>query len=103
MRAMDLILKLRSCGYSIKAEGSYIDICPTDTLSEEFVHELKLGKTEILCALEQEEELIRLISLVSYYHNFREEDYQEALEVALTDPVEALICFRSLAKKTGLL
>ncbi len=60
MGATDLIFKLRNVGYSIKADGGYLDISPADDLSPEFVKQLKQGKPEILCALRQEEELKRL-------------------------------------------
>ena len=55
MGATDLIFKLRNDGYSLKADGSYLDISPADNLSPELVHQLKLGKPEILCALVKEE------------------------------------------------
>jgi len=60
MGATELIFKLRNDGYSIKADGGYLDISPADDLSPEFVKQLKQGKPEILCALRQEEELKRL-------------------------------------------
>ena len=47
MGATDLIFKLRNDGYSLKADGSYLDISPADNLSPELVHQLKLGKPEI--------------------------------------------------------
>jgi len=47
----------------------------------------------------QKAELNRLIRLVGNYHGFSQEDYEEALEVALGDPVNALTCFASLAHK----
>jgi len=53
--------------------------------------------------LHKEEELKRLVLLVSEHHSFSQEDYEEALEVALGDPVNALICFTSLARQAGLL
>jgi len=55
MGATDLIFKLRSDGYSIKADGGYLDIFPADDLSPELVKQLKLGKPEILSALGREE------------------------------------------------
>jgi len=55
MGATDLIFKLRSDGYSISADGGYLDISPADDLSPELVKQLKLGKPEILCALNSEE------------------------------------------------
>ena len=60
MGATELIFKLRNDGYSIKADGGYLDIFPAEDLSPEFVKQLKQGKPEILCALRQEEELKRL-------------------------------------------
>jgi len=55
MGATDLIFKLRSDGYSISADRGYLDISPADDLSPELVKQLKLGKPEILCALDKEE------------------------------------------------
>jgi len=55
MGATDLIFKLRSDGYSISADGGYLDIFPADDLSPELVKQLKLGKPEILSALGREE------------------------------------------------
>jgi len=52
---------------------------------------------ETQCSLHQEEELRRLVRLVSDYHGFSQEDYEEALTHALRDPVNALTCFASLA------
>ena len=53
--------------------------------------------------LHKEEELKRLVRLVSDHHGFSQEDYEEALTYALNDPVDALTCFASLAHKAGLL
>jgi len=55
MGATDLIFKLRSDGYSISADGGYLDISPADDLSPELLRQLKLGKPEILTALGREE------------------------------------------------
>jgi hypothetical protein len=49
------------------------------------------------------EELKRLVILVSDHHGFSQEDYEEALNHALSDPVNALTCFTSLARKADLL
>jgi hypothetical protein len=59
--------------------------------------------SEHLSTSHQEEELRRLVRLVSNHHGFSQEDYEEALEVALRDPINALTCFTSLAHKAGLL
>ena len=58
---------------------------------------------ETQSSLYQEEELKRLVRLVSDYHNFTNEDYEEALETALADFDSAMICFTSLARKAGLI
>jgi hypothetical protein len=48
------------------------------------------------------EELSQLVFLVSNYHGFSQEDYEEALTLALADPVDALTCQASLARQVGL-
>lgn len=54
MGAIDLIFKLRSNGYSIRADGHYLDISPADGLLPELVQQLKQSKTEILTVLQRE-------------------------------------------------
>jgi len=61
MGATDLIFELRRKGYSIIADGSFLDISPADDLSSKLVQQLKQCKVEILCALHREEELRRLV------------------------------------------
>ncbi len=58
---------------------------------------------ETQCSLHREAELKRLVLLVSDHHGFSQEDYEEALTHALGDPVNALTCFTSLARKADLL
>jgi len=58
---------------------------------------------ETRCSLHQEEELRRLVRLVSDHHSFSQEEHEEALIHALSDPVNALTCFASLAHKASLL
>ena len=103
MGAPDLIFELRRKGYSIVADGGYLDISPADELSVEFVQQLRQSKFEILCALHREKELKRLVRLVSDHHGFSQVDYEEALDHALSDPVNALTCFTSLAYKAELI
>ena len=54
MGANDLILELRRKGYSIQADGGYLDISPADNLPPELVQQLKQSKTEILTELQRE-------------------------------------------------
>lgn len=103
MGATDLIFKLRNDGRSIKADGSYLDISPADNLSAELVQQLKWSKTEILCALYQENELRRLVRLFSDHKGFSQEAYEEAIKIALGDPINALTCYTSLARRANLL
>ena len=65
MGAPDLIFELRRKGYSIVADGNYLDISPADDLSVEFVQQLRQSKVEILCALHREKELKRLVLPIS--------------------------------------
>ena len=103
MGANELIFSLRESGFSISAENSRLQIAPAKELTDELKQTIKQSKTEILCALHQEAELRRLVRLVSDYHNFTEKSYEEALENALADPVNALTCFTSLARQADLL
>ncbi len=61
MSAPDLIFELRQAGYSIKADGRYLDISPADDLPADIVERLKQSKAEILQALriEQQQETRR--------------------------------------------
>ena len=56
MGAPDMIFELRSNGYSIKADGRYLDISPADDLPDELVQQLKQHKPEILTALQLEQQ-----------------------------------------------
>ena len=103
MGANDLIFNLRESGFSISAENSRLQIAPARELTDELKQTIKQSKAEILCALHQEEELIRLVSLVSNHHKFSQANYKEALTHALADPISALTCFTSLARQAGLL
>jgi hypothetical protein len=103
MSAHDLVLQLRRVGYTVVADGSYLDISPADNLPPELVEQLRQHKAEILCALHREEELKHLVRLVSTQNGFSQEDYEEALNKALADPVNALTCFAALAHQTGTL
>ena len=58
---------------------------------------------ESRCSLHREAELKRLVRIAGDYQGFSQENYEEALTHALSDPVDALTCFASLAHKAGLL
>ncbi len=58
---------------------------------------------ETLCSLHQEEELRRLVRLVSDHHGFSQEEHEEAFTHALSGPVNALTCFAALAHKAELI
>src|SRR3989338_2754650 len=54
MRAPELILELRRKGYSIRADGGYLDISPADNLPPELVKTIRQSKAEILTELQRE-------------------------------------------------
>src|SRR3989338_5835905 len=54
MGAPDLIFELRRKGYSIRADGGYLDISPADNLPPELVKTIRQSKTEILTELQRE-------------------------------------------------
>lgn len=108
MNALDLIFKIRSIGYSVIADGSYLDITPIsdlplDDIPVELLHQLEQNKPEILCALHRETELIRLVFLVSNHRGFSQQEYQEAIASALRDQPNSLIHFAAYAYALGLL
>ncbi len=103
MGANELIFNLRESGFSINAGNSRLQVSPAKRLTNELKQTIRQSKVEILCTLHREDELKRLVRLVSDHHGFSQEDYEEALEVALGDPVNALTCFASLAHKASLL
>lgn len=103
MESVNLLSELRKNGFSVKAENSRLQVSPATKLTDELKQTIRQSKVEILCTLHREKELTRLVRLVSAHHNFSREDYEEALEIALGDPVDALTCFTSLAGRAGLL
>lgn len=54
MGATDLIFELRRKGYSIRADGGYLDISPADNLPPELVQTIRQSKAEILTELQKE-------------------------------------------------
>ena len=103
MGANELIFNLRESGFSINAGNSRLQVSPAKRLTNELKQTIRQSKVEILCALHQEEELRRLVRLVSEHHGFSQEDYEEALKFALGDQVSALICYTELANKAELI
>jgi hypothetical protein len=67
------------------------------------VEQLRQKKAEILCALHPWEKLTHLVQLVSTQNGFSQEDYEETLNGALADTVNALTCFAALAHQSGVL
>ena len=53
MGAPDLIFELRRKGYSIRADGGYLDISPADNLPPELVQTIRQSKAEILTELQR--------------------------------------------------
>ena len=63
MEANDLILDLRNKGYSIRADGNYLDISPAD-LPPELVQTIRQSKAEILTELQREDRRKKAIALL---------------------------------------
>ena len=99
MEANNLLISLRERGFSINVKNSCLQVVPANKLTDELKQTIRQSKVEILCTLYQEEELRRLVKLVSEHNDFRQEDYEEALETALADFDSAMICFTSLARR----
>ena len=102
MGAIELVLHLRTSGFSINAENSRLQIAPAESLTDELKQSIQDSKAEILCVLHREDELRRLVHLVGEHHGFKQEDYDEAIQHALEDQVLALTCFAALARQAGL-
>lgn len=64
MGAPDLIFELRRKGYSILADGEYLDISPADNLPSELVQQLRQSKTEILAELQRETRRQKVIAML---------------------------------------
>lgn len=108
MDALALIFKIRRKGYSVIANGTFLDIFPTSeqpsaTIPAELIHQLEKNKPEILCALHRETELVRLVFLVCTHYNYSEEEYQKTMSHALEDQTNSLVRFAGYAHKLGLL
>ena len=103
MGANELLLHLRESGFSINVENSRLQIAPAESLTDELKQSIQDSKAEILCVLHRENELKRLVLLVSEHHGFKHEDYDEAIRHALEDQVLALTCFTALARQAGLI
>lgn len=99
MGANELIFTLREGGFSINTENSRLQIAPAKKLTDELKKTITQSKPEILCALHQEDELTHLVRLVSDHEGFTETEHKEALEGALADPANAIICFSSLVRR----
>jgi len=63
MVAPDLIFELRSKGYSIQADGGYLDISPAD-LPPEVVQTIRQSKAEIMAELQRETRRQKVIAML---------------------------------------
>ena len=63
MSAPDLIFELRRKGYSIRADGNYLDISPAD-LPQELVQTIRQSKAEILAELQREARRQKVIAML---------------------------------------
>lgn len=59
MGARDLIVELRSAGYSIRAAGEYLDITPAENVSSKLLQQLRQHKPDVLAILQLEQQEMR--------------------------------------------
>ena len=90
MGAPDLIFELRRKGYSIRADGNYLDISPAD-LPPEVVQTIRQSKAEILAELQREARRQKVIAMLDgkRFALFADDDK--------TDPVIATVGIREVA------
>ena len=103
MNTLELISKIRNDGCRIVVKDTFLDISPAEKLKPELLALLRHEKVKVLCALHQEEELKRMVYSVCVYHDFTQVKYEETLRAALSDQVNAITIFASLADRAGLL
>lgn len=97
MGAPDLIFELRRKGYSIRADGGYLDISPADNLPPELVQQLKQSKAEIMTELKQEVRREKAIAMLEAAPNTQRAIYTDTdsdphnviLTVAVRHPTPA--------------
>ena len=64
MGAPDLIFELRRKGYSVRADGNYLDISPAENIPPEFVQQLKQSKQELLAELQRETRRAKVLAML---------------------------------------
>lgn len=64
MGAPDLIFELRRKGFSVRADGNYLDISPAKNISPELVQQLKESKQELLAELQREQRQRKVIAML---------------------------------------
>ena len=64
MGAPDLIFELRRKGYSVRADGNYLDISPANNISPELVQQLKQSKQDLLAELQRETRRAKVLAML---------------------------------------
>lgn len=64
MGATDIIFELRRKGYSVRADGNYLDISPAENIPLELVSQLKQSKLELLAELQRETRRAKVLSIL---------------------------------------
>lgn len=93
MSAPDLIFELRRKGYSIRADGNYLDISPAD-LPPEVVQTIRQSKAEILTELQREARRQKVIAMLEAAPGTR---YAVLVTDTSTDPVVVAVGIREIA------
>jgi len=97
MGAPDLIFELRRKGYSIRADGGYLDISPADNLPPELVKTIRQSKAEILTELQREVRRQKVIAMLeaapdtqrAIYTDTDSDQHNVILTVAVRHPTGA--------------
>lgn len=100
MGAPDVLHLIRESGLTLTADGDRLIVIPSDRLTDDLRTLIRNNKAVVLDALELEAtELTRLVRVCGERYDFTEAEHAEALAIALADPIDALTCFRGMAKE----
>lgn len=97
MGAPDLIFELRRKGYSIRADGGYLDISPADNLPPELVKTIRQSKAAILTELQRESRRQKALAMLeaasdtprAIYVDDESDPHNAILTVAVRHPTGA--------------
>ena len=98
MGAPEVLTQLRASGLSVTADDGRLIVRPVERITDETRATIREYRPLIMAGLNSERaELTRLVRQCGDAYAFTEQEHAEALAAALTDPVDALTCFSSMA------